>query len=110
MAIEWIERPRGITPVDAWIYCDDLGNGWEIYGDIEPVPVSGLFGWVVIWRPDQFLPDSPTGVHVELRVEGAASTAAKAKVKAAQAIERLQAMAAADPQMLIRLQAPAGGV
>ncbi len=110
MAIEWIERPRGITPVDAWVYCDDLGNGWEIYGNIEPFPVSGLFGWVAIWRPDQFLSDSRAGVHVELRVEGEDSTADEAKKKAAQAIERLQAMVAADPQMLIRLQSPAGGV
>jgi hypothetical protein len=110
MAIKWIERPRGITPVDAWVYCDDLGNGWEIYGDIEPFSVSGLFGWVVIWRPLPFLPDNPAGVHVELRVEGAANTADEAKAKATQAIERLQAMAAADPQMLIRLQSPAGGV
>jgi hypothetical protein len=96
--------------VDAWVYCDDLGNGWEIYGNIEPFSVSGLFGWVAIWRPGQFLPDSPTGVHVELRVEGEDSTADEAKMKAAQAIERLQAMVAADPQMLIRLQSPAGGV
>ena len=108
MAIEWIERPRGITPVDAWVYCDDHGDGWEIYGNIEPFPVSGLFGWVVIWRPNQFVPDNPAGVHVELRVEGEDSTAAEAKARATQAIERLQAMAAADAQMLIRLQSLGG--
>lgn len=110
MAIEWKDRHRGITPVDAWTYRDDLGNGWEIYGDIEPFWDRDSIGWTVIWRPDQFLPDNPAGVHVELRVEGAASTAAEAKAKATQAIERLQAIAAADPQMLIRLQATTGGV
>ena len=107
MAIEWKERPRGITPVDAWTYRDDLGNGWEIYGDIDPCWDS--ISWIVIWRPDQFLPDNPAGVHVELRVEGTARTAAQAKAKATQAIERLQAMAKADLQMLIRLQAMTGG-
>ena len=107
MAIEWKDRPRGITPVDAWTYRDDLGNGWEIYGDIDPC--WDRISWIVIWRPDQFLPDNPAGVHAELRVEGAAPTAEQAKAKAAQAIERLQTMAAADPQMLIRLQTMTGG-
>ena len=119
MTIEWKDRHRGITPVDAWTYRDDLGNGWEIYGDIDPFWDRDSIGWTVIWRPDQFLPDNPVGifrpdnpagVHVELRVEGAAPTAAEAKAKAAEAIRRLQAMAAADPQMLIKLQTATGGV
>lgn len=107
MAVEWKDRPRGTTPVDAWTYRDDLGNGWEIYGDIDPCWDS--ISWIVIWRPDQFLPDNPAGVHAELRVEGAAPTAEQAKAKATQAIERLQAMVAADPQMLMRLQTMTGG-
>lgn len=110
MAIEWKDRPRGITPVDAWTYRDDLGNGWEIYGNIELFSVSGLFGWVVIWRPDEFRPSNNYAVHTELRIEGYANTPRQAKAEAAEAIGRLQAMAAADPQMLIRLQTMTGGV
>jgi len=49
-------------------------------------------------------------VHVELRMEGFCNLPWQAKAEAAQAIGRLQAMVAADPQMLIRLQSPAGGV
>ena len=110
MAIEWKERPRGTIPVDAWTYRDELGNGWEIYGDIEPFSVSGLFGWVVIWRPDEFCSSNDNSVNVELRIEGHTNTPQQAKAEAAQAIRRLQAMAAADPQMLIRLQTMTGGV
>ena len=110
MAIEWKERPCGITPVDAWTCRDDLGNGWEIFSNIEPFAASGLFGWVVIWRPDQFLATNDDALHVELRMEGFCNLPRQAKAEAAQAIERLQAMAAADPQMLIRLQAMTGGV
>ena len=110
MAIEWQERPRGTTPVDAWTYRDDLGNGWEIYGNIEPFSVSGLFGWVVIWRPDQFLATNDDALHVELRIEGFCNTPQQAKIEAAEAIGRLRTMAAADPQMLIRLQTTTGGV
>ena len=109
MAIEWKERPRGTTPIDAWTYRDDLGNGWEIYGNIEPFSVSGLFGWVVIWRPNEFCATNDDALHVELRIEGRTNTPQQAKVEAAQAIERLQAMATADPQMLIRLQTVTGG-
>ena len=109
MAIEWKERPRGTTPVDAWAYRDDLSNGWEIYGNIEPFSVSGLFGWVVIWRPDEFLAKHDDALHVELRMEGFCHTPQQAKAEATQAIERLQVMAAADPQMLIRLQTMTGG-
>ena len=99
---------RGTTLVNAWTYRDDLGNGWEIYGDI--VPCWDSISWTVIWRPDQFMPDNPAGVYVELRVEGATSTAAEAKAKVTQAIERLQVIAKADPQMLIKLQTATGGV
>ena len=108
MAIEWKDRHRGITPVDAWTYREDLGNGWEIYADIDPC--WDRISWTVIWRLDQTTPDSPTGVHVELRVEGMTDAAEQAKTEATQAIGRLQTMATADPQMLIRLQTTTGGV
>lgn len=110
MTIVWKEPPRGTTPVDAWTYQNDLGDGWEICGNIEPFSVSGVFGWVVIWRPDEFRSSNDHAVNVELRIEGYANTPRQAKAEAAEAIGRLQAMAAADPQMLIRLQATTGGV
>lgn len=109
MAIEWKDRPRGTTPVDACTYRDNLGNGWEICGNIEPFSVSGLFGWTAIWRPDEFCATNDDALHVELRIEGRTNTPQQAKAEATQAIERLQAMAAADPQMLIRLQTTTGG-
>jgi hypothetical protein len=110
VAIEWIDRPRGTTPVDAWTYRADLGSGWEIYGNIEPFSASGLFGWVVLWRPDEFRATNDDAVHVELRMEGFCNLPWQAKAEAAQAIGRLQTMANADPQMLIRLQTTTGGV
>ena len=110
MTIEWKDRSCGTTPVNAWTYRDDLGNGWEIYGDIDLFSGLGLFGWVVMWRPDQFLAKHDDALHVELRIEGFCNTPHQAKAEAAEAIVRLQAMTAADPQMLIRLQTTTGGV
>ena len=109
MTIEWLERSTGVTPANAWTFWDDLGNGFEIMGNIELFSMSGLFGWVVIWRPDEFQQTDEHAAHAEVRIEGYADTPDTAKAEATQAIRRLQAMAAADPQLLIRLQTTTGG-